>query len=132
MIRRTTLLKLSFAAALALVALTSTSSAAADPNGNWKVAFTTPNGQEIELLLTLKADGDKLTGKVTRNDRSTDITDGTFKNDEVSFNVVRERDGQKFTSKYQGKVEADSIKGKIEVEFGGDSLSFDWGATREK
>jgi major membrane immunogen (membrane-anchored lipoprotein) len=122
-------------AALALlltVCASSAARAAADPNGTWKWTFTTQNGQEMQFTVTLKAEGDKLTGKVTRNDQSTDITDGTFKNDEVAFNVERERNGQKFVSKYKGKVEGEAINGKIEIELGGETRSFDWKPTREK
>ncbi len=105
---------------------------AADPNGTWKWTFTTQGGMEIKISAELKLDGEKLTGKVSRGDQSTDISDGTFKDDEVAFNVVRERDGQKVTAKYKGKVEGDSLKGKIEFEFNGESRSFDWMATRDK
>lgn len=38
----------------------------------------------------------------------------------------------KFVSKYKGKVEGDSINGKIEIELGGETRSFDWKPTREK
>ncbi len=120
-------------AALLVVSCTAAAArAAADPNGTWKWTFTTQNGQEIAISATLKAEGEKLSGKVARNDQSTDITDGTFKNDEVSFSVERERNGQKFVSKYKGKVEGDSINGKIEIELGGETRSFDWKPTREK
>jgi hypothetical protein len=117
---------------LALGFMTATARAAADPNGTWKWTFTTQNGQELSLSVTLKQEGEKLSGKLTRGDQSTEISDGMFKNDEVAFTVVRERDGQKFTSKYKGKVDADSIKGKIEIELGGEARSFDWNPTREK
>ena len=116
---------------LAMSCLVATAQAA-DPNGTWKWTFSTQNGQDILLSLELKQDGDKLTGKVTRADQSTEISDGTFKDDEVAFNVIRERDGQKLTVKYKGKVDGDAITGKIEFEFGGDSRSFDWMATRDK
>ncbi len=119
------------AAATAVVVL-ATTARAADPNGTWKWTFTTQNGQEIESSVTLKQEGDKLTGKVTRGEQSTDISDGTFKDGEVSFNVVRERNGQKFTAHYAGKVEGDALKGKIEIKFGDNERSFDWNATREK
>jgi hypothetical protein len=105
---------------------------AADPNGTWKWTFTNQGGTEIQISADFKLDGEKLTGKVTRGDQSTDISDGTFKDDEVAFNVVRERNGQKVTAKYKGKVEGDSLKGKIEFEFNGEARSFDWMATREK
>ena len=130
--RPMTVLKTTALALLTLVCVAANARAAADPNGTWKWTFTTQNGQEIQISVTLKADGEKLTGKVSRNDQSTDITDGTFKNDEVAFNVERERNGQKFVSKYKGKVEGDAINGKIEIELGGDTRSFDWKPTREK
>jgi hypothetical protein len=50
----------------------------------------------------------------------------------VSFTVTRERDGNKFVSKYSGKLEGDTIKGKIETERGGQTRSVDWVAKREK
>ncbi len=131
MIRRSAIGKLYIALSVWTV-LAGTALAAGDPNGVWKWTFTGQNGQEIQLSVTLKQDGDKLTGNVMRGDQSTEISDGTFKDDTVAFNVVRERDGNKFVAKYNGKVEADSIKGKIEFEFGGETRSFDWNATRDK
>ena len=120
-----------FAAATALVVLAGTARAA-DPNGTWKWTLTGPNGQEFQASATLKQEGDKLTGKVTRGEMSTDISDGTFKDDEVAFTVMRERNGQKFTAKYKGKVEGDALKGKIDIKFGDNERSVDWNATREK
>ena len=121
------------AAAFLVLSLVATASAAdkADPSGDWKWTFNR-NGQDVEISMTLKADGEKLTGTVGREDRKAEIKDGTFKDGEVSFNVVRERDGQSFTSKYKGKLDGDTIKGKIEFEFGGETRSFDWDAKRAK
>lgn len=125
-------IKLLLAAGALLVFSAASAQAAADPNGTWKWTFTGQGGQEIQLAVTLKQDGEKLTGNVTRGDQTTEISDGTFKNDEVKFNVERERDGNKFVAKYKGKVEADSLKGTIEFEFGGETRSFEWNATRDK
>jgi hypothetical protein len=50
----------------------------------------------------------------------------------VSFKVVREREGQKFTIKYHGKVTGDEIKGQMEFEREGASQSMDWDAKRAK
>ena len=44
--------------------------------------------------------------------------------------VTRERDGQKFTIKYSGKTSGDTLKGKMEVNFGGEDRSFDFEAKR--
>jgi hypothetical protein len=102
----------------------------ANPTGTWKWT-TTFGDQSRESTLKLKLDGDKLTGAmVGRNDQETPIEDAKFSNGEVSFRVTRERNGQKFTSKYSGKVSGDTITGKIEFERQGQTQSRDWKATR--
>src|SRR5262245_43522133 len=91
-----------------------------NPTGTWKwtVKF---NDQEREMTLKLKLDGDKLTGGlIGRDDKETPIEDAKYKDGEFSFSVTRERNGQKVTIKYKGKVEGDSIKGKTEFERNGE------------
>ena len=89
------------------------------------------------MTLTLKADGEKLTGTLTSPGRQggeptkTEISEGKVKADEVSFSVTREFNGNKMTSKYSGKVTADTIKGKTESERNGETQSRDWEAKRE-
>src|SRR5262249_33832037 len=120
-------------ACVALFLVSATAKAAADPNGTWKWKFTTQNGQDFELSLELKQDGEKLTGKVSLpNGMSIDIKEGSFKNDEVSFQTVFERNGNSFTTKYKGKVDGDTIKGKVERERDGQVTARDWEAKREK
>jgi len=102
------------------------------PTGTWKWTFTF-NDQTVEFTLKLKAEGDRLTGTLVGfGGQESPITDGKFKNGEVSFQVVRERDGQKFTVKYQGKVTGDTITGKSESDFGGQTRTRDWEAKRSK
>jgi hypothetical protein len=104
----------------------------ADPTGTWKWTVTF-NNQTRDVTLKLKLDGDKLTGKISgRNNTETDIEDATFKDNEVSFSVTRERDGQKFVTKYKGKIDGDTIKGKSESERNGQTRNRDWEAKREK
>ncbi|HJT77923.1 MAG TPA: hypothetical protein VJ739_12040 [Gemmataceae bacterium] len=106
---------------------------AASPTGTWKWSTTNNNGQTRETTLKLKQDGDKLTGTISgRNGQETPIEDGTYKNGEVSFKVTRERNGQKFTSTYTGKVEGDTLKGKREFERNGEKQSRDFEAKRVK
>ena len=101
-----------------------------DATGTWKWTIEI-NGQTFEPVLKLKQDGEKLTGTITgRNGNEIEIQDGKVKDGEVSFKVVRERDGQKFTMSYKGKLAADTIKGKIEFERDGETQSFDWEAKR--
>ena len=103
-----------------------------DPTGTWKwsVKF---NDQTRDMTLKLKLEGDKLTGSMPgRNNTETNIENGTFKDGEVKFSVTRERNNQKFTTKYSGKLEGDTIKGKSESERDGQTQSRDWEAKREK
>jgi len=63
--------------------------------------------------------------------RSTEIKDGKLKDGELTFSVTRERNGQSMTTKYQGKVDGDKIKGKMMRE-GGQGEGRDWEAKRAK
>jgi hypothetical protein len=132
MMRKANLVTMGVAAFVALGTLTAVARAA-DPNGTWKWKFMPPNAQqEVELSLTLKAEGEKLTGKLKTPFGEADVKDGTFKNGEVNFITEVERNGNTFKSKYKGKVEGDTIKGKVERERNGETVSRDWEAKREK
>jgi hypothetical protein len=102
-----------------------------DPTGTWKWS-TTVNNQTRESTLKLKLDGDKLTGTLTRGGNDTAIENATFKDGEISFTVTRDRNGQKVTTKYTGKVTEDTIKGKSEFDRNGQTQSRDWEAKRSK
>lgn len=121
-----------WAAMAAVSASLSVSAWAADANGKWTWKMMRQQ-TEITQTLELKQNGEKLTGTITgRENQKTEIKDGTFKNDEVSFTVVRSRDGQEFKIVYKGKVEGDTIKGKSTFTRDGQERSRDWVATRVK
>jgi len=102
---------------------------AADVNGKWKAVFETPNGQKLESVFDLKADGSTLNGTVTSTRGEAKIQDGKIDGDNVTFNVVRNFNGQDFKVAYKGKIEGDEMK--MTVTFGGDR-TFDMVAKREK
>ena len=103
-----------------------------DPTGTWKWSVTF-NDQTRDVTLKLKMDGDKLTGAMLgRDNQETKIDDATFKDGEVAFSVTRERNGQKNTTKYKGKLDGDAIKGTIEMTRDGNTTNRDWNAKREK
>jgi hypothetical protein len=105
----------------------------ADASGKWKWSFARPDGQTVESVLTAKQDGKKLTGaSVLSTGEKHEIANGKVEGNTVSFEITRERQGQKVTAKYSGKLEGDSIKGKIESPAGGETRSFDWEAKRVK
>ena len=105
---------------------------AADPTGTWTWSVER-KGEKREVTVKLANAGGKLTGSVsTGKDGETKIEDGTFKDGEVRFAVTRERNGEKFTSKYSGKLAGDSIKGSYETTVGGKEQKREWEATRAK
>jgi hypothetical protein len=119
---------------LAFVGLTGAARADDKPNptGTWKWKVEI-NGQEREFTLKLKLDGDKLTGSMLgRDGNETAIEDAKYKDGEVSFKVTRERDGNKFTVKYTGKVSGDKLKATSEAEVNGETRKREFEATREK
>jgi hypothetical protein len=105
---------------------------AANPTGTWKWSVTF-NDQTREMTLKLKFADGKLTGAmVGRENRETPIAEASFKDGKVSFTVTREREGRKMVSKYEGKLDGDTIKGKISFKVGDESRSRDWEAKRAK
>ena len=120
-----------FAVGLVALVLASTASAA-DPTGTWKWSAMGKDNNSVEMTLKLKLEGDKLTGTVSRGNQDTAIADASFKDGTVAFTVTVERGGNKFVSKYNGKLDGDTIKGKIETDRGGKTNSRDWLAKREK
>jgi hypothetical protein len=109
----------------------------ADHSGTWTWTMPGRNGgPERKITLKLKTEGDKLTGTLSAPGRGgqasdTAIADAKLKGDEISFTVTREVNNNKFTSKYNGKISGDSIKGKIETERDGQTNSRDWEAKRD-
>jgi hypothetical protein len=89
------------------------------------------NGQKREVTMNLKADGDKLTGSVGGRMGDTDISNGKVDGDTVSFDVVREFNGNSMTLHYTGKVAGDEIHFTVGRE-GGEGRNMEFTATRAK
>jgi hypothetical protein len=113
---------------------------AADPTGTWK--WTQPGrggGQGFEVTVKLELKDGALSGTMmgvdTPNGKIPDVAigDASFKGDTVAFSVTREFNGNKRTSKYEGKLDGDTIKGSVERP-GRDGAvqKNDWTATRAK
>jgi hypothetical protein len=73
-----------------------------------------------------------LTGAVTGPRGAVDISDGSYKDGAVAFSTVVTYNDNKFTVKYTGTLDGDSIKGSIERpgRDGGAPTKTDWAATR--
>jgi hypothetical protein len=85
------------------------------------------------MTLTLKLDGDRLTGALLgRDGRDMPITDAGYKDGRLSFTIIRQREGRKLTAKFTGKVRGDLISGQTVFEQEGQSRRRDWQAHRAK
>ena len=103
-----------------------------DPTGTWKWEVER-NGQKQMMSLTLKLDGDKLTGSMPgRQGAETKIEEGTFKDGAVSFTVTRMMGDNKFVTKYIGKVDGDTLKLTAETERNGEKQKREIEAKKEE
>ena len=102
----------------------------ASATGTWNWVLVTEGGDSIDLSLKLKQDGDKLAGVVVMGDNEAPIADGLIKDNQITLKVTRERDGKTQTSRFQGKLDGDAIKGKINSDWSGENRSYDWNAKR--
>jgi hypothetical protein len=101
---------------------------AGDVNGKW-TAEVQGGDQVYPITLTLKADGDKLTGTMGGPGGEYPINEGTIKGDEVSFNVVIDFNGNSLKLIYTGKVAGDEIKFHLVPE-GAEDYAQDFTAKR--
>jgi len=118
---------------LGLAPLTRAADKAGDVTGNWHWTQQGrgQNTQPMTVTMKLKQDGDKVTGTVSgMNNSETEIKDGMIKDGTISFTVTRTFNDQSFTTKYNGKIEGDSIKGKTTSERNGQTRERDWEAKR--
>jgi hypothetical protein len=129
-------------AALVVACFTATMAFAADasPAGTWKYTQAGRGGNPgMERTLKLDLKDGKLTGTLMGTTGGqfqipdTAIADGSFKDGTVSFTVTFDFNGNKRTTKYEGKLDGDTIKGSTEAPGrDGAAQKRDWVATRAK
>jgi hypothetical protein len=105
---------------------------AGDPTGTWKWTLSTPNGDIESTAKLVLADG-KVTGTYSNSYGDSAISDGSFQDDAIAFNVERDFGGNKFVLKYVGKLVGDSIKGTVNAPGvdGAGPRQLDWTAKRD-
>jgi hypothetical protein len=122
-----------FSAAVAAVCLTSVLAFAGDPTGTWKWTVPGRDGQPREFTLKLELKDGQLAGSLSGFRGETPLSDASFKDDQIAFSVVREFNGNKVETKYQGKLDGDTLKGASEGPGrDGQVMKREWTATRAK
>ena len=98
--------------------------------GDWNVSLQLDTITATPSL-TLKQDGDKLTGEYTSQQYGKAPVSGTVKGTELTFTVSLNVEGNAITAVYTGVVQADgSLKGSVDIANGAMAGSFS--ATRKK
>jgi hypothetical protein len=117
--------------AVALLVSGSASAFAKDFTGKWLYSWSRQDGTKVETTFELKQDGDKVTGTVSGfGGQKAEISEGAVKDGLLTFKVVREREGNKFTVDYSGKLDGDVLKGKSAMEFNGNKREREFEAKR--
>lgn len=114
-----------------------TAAFAADVSGKWTAEMPARGGgngggrggQAMTQTITLKADGDTLTGSISGRMGETQISNGKIDGDTVKFDVVREFNGNSMTMHYTGAISGDQINFKVQRE-GGDAPAREFTAKR--
>ena len=105
--------KTSLLVALTAAFATIASLRAADIDGKWKAEFDSQIGKQT-YVFELKADGEKLTGKASREAQEQKseqtLKEGKIAKDEVSFVEILKVQDQELRVEYKGKIAGDELK----------------------
>ena len=123
---------LSAAVVLGLCGLAGAQGEKADPVGTWKCEYEIGNQKRMSTL-TIKKDGDKVAGTMSWPDqKETKLKDLKLKDSTLTFSAVRKLQDNELTVEYTLTIDGDKLKGKGELEIGGEKRPFDIEGKREK
>lgn len=108
-----------------LLAMATAAVAQSKVDGNWEMSMQGRQGPQTSTL-TIKTDGNKLSGSIKGQRGETPISDGTVDGNKISFTVTRQTPNGEFKQTYTGTVDGDNIKGTVQM---GEN-SRDWTAKR--
>ena len=98
-----------------------------DVTGTWDMTVESPQGA-IDVVATLKQDGEKLTGTHASQMGETPL-EGTVVGNEIKYTLNIDMGGQQMSIVFAGKVEGDAMNGVF--DFGGMGTAA-WSAKRRK
>jgi hypothetical protein len=102
-------------AAFVLMTAAAASAAPADVAGTWALSYTTKDGVKMASTLTLKVEGDTLTGTISSPRGSVPLNEASVKGDDVAFAIERVGFGDQIRIEYTGKVKGDTMTLKMKV-----------------
>jgi len=118
---------------LTCVAIVGAAPAAVNENdvvGRWKLSFNPGDGDSESILTITRAESD-LKAMFVRGERTFQVTSIKYQDGRLTFCTESQRDGQVSKATFEGKVEADTIKGDGSWDYNGNSGSFPFIGSRE-
>lgn len=98
--------------------------------GAWAWDFQTLSGEIRRTVLKLQQHGTQVVGTISvLNGRKANVN-GSFVEGNISLQVTRQFNGNRFVINYHGKMNGDTITGESEYVRDGESTSRPWTATR--
>lgn len=106
--------------------------APASLSGDWTLTIPGPNQEPVDIAMTLKQDGQGLTGTVARpSGDSLPLEKGSVRGNEVAWTIRRTRSsGGTVAYSMTGRLEAGQLVGKASTEMDGNPITIDWKAKR--
>jgi len=99
--------------------------------GTWRWTFTMPDGTTTRPKLKFTVEEGQLFGTTSfRAGTEAPVTNILVNGDQLSFQVIRRRNGEDVMTTYNGTWSENAIKGKIESNWAGEKQAFDWIAER--
>jgi zinc protease len=89
--------------------------AAVNAAGTWDLTITGPSGNTIPATLTIKQDGNKISGTVDSQFGLSELKPTTLKGDSFDATLTLDAGGQTIDAQVSGTVEGDTMKGVITV-----------------
>ncbi|MGD9648630.1 MAG: hypothetical protein AB7U73_23165 [Pirellulales bacterium] len=103
------------------------------PVGDWQLEIATPDGLVLNLKVNIKKDGDDYSGTMIGDDGvETELSDISFKDEELKFDLSRDFGGQQLTSKFSGKLTAEKYEGTVDYDIGGQAGTLEVTGARAK
>jgi hypothetical protein len=99
--------------------------------GSWYFSFTNADGSTVTPRVKFKSkDGEITATSRFRSGSETSATNLVFKGNQVSFDIIREFEGEKVVTHYAGRLTGDAIKGTVTSKSHGEEHSYPWLAKR--
>ncbi len=100
--------------------------------GTWQWKFKMPDGGEVTPQVKLSRKDGKFNG-ISRFRLGADAPLANIKltGEQISFEVIRERNGQRVVSRYRGAISNDTLKGTVTFKSDGPEQTFPWEAKKQ-